>query len=116
MTSWLNSLGFHRRDSTRSNRIPIATAVMLGSVILVGGLVAAWFAGNGTLNHLFAQLQTMQNHPPMWLQVPMVMGEYLLTPTVALLAISWVIMRVSPVPKTWSRVVVVGILLMLVTR
>ncbi len=84
--------------------------------MLAGGLVAAWFSGNGTLDRLFAQLQAMQNHPPMWLQVPMVMGEYLLTPTVALLAISWVIMRVSPIPRTWSRVVVVGILLMLVTR
>jgi cellulose synthase (UDP-forming) len=116
MTSWLNYLGFHRRDSIPRNRIPIATIVMLGLVILAGGLVAAWFSGNGTLDRLFAQLQAMQNHPPMWLQVPMVMGEYLLTPTVALLAISWVIMRVSPVPRTWSRVVVVGILLMLVTR
>lgn len=84
--------------------------------MLAGGLVAAWFSGNGTLDRLFAQLQAMQNHPPMWLQVPMVMGEYLLTPTVALLAISWVIMQVSPIPRTWSRVVVVGILLMLVTR
>jgi len=89
---------------------------MLASVMLAGGLVAAWFSGNGTLDRLFAQLQAMQNHPPMWLQVPMVMGEYLLTPTVALLAISLLIMRVSPVPRTWSRAVVVGILLMLVMR
>ena len=116
MTSWLNYLGFHRRDSTPRNRILIATLVMLGSVILAGGLVAAWFSGNGTLDRLFAQLQAMQNHPPMWLQVPMVMGEYLLTPTVALLAISLLIMRVSPIPRTWSRAVVVGILLMLVMR
>jgi cellulose synthase (UDP-forming) len=116
MTSWLNSLGLHRRDSARSNRIPIATLVMLGSVIATGGLVAAWFSGNGTLYHLFAKLQSMQNHPPMWLEVPMVMGEYLLTPTIALLAIAWLIMRVSPVPRTWSRVAVIGILLVLVTR
>src|SRR6476469_3442630 len=116
MTSWLNYLGFHRRDSMPRNRIPIATVVMLASVMLAGGLVAAWFSGNGTLDRLFAQLQAMQNHPPMWLQVPMVMGEYLLTPTVALLAISLLIMRVSPVPRTWSRAVVVGILLMLVMR
>ncbi|MCC3583284.1 glycosyltransferase [Microcoleus sp. PH2017_30_WIL_O_A] len=116
MTSWLNSLGWHRRDSARSNRIPIATLVMLGSVILTGGVVAAWFSGNGTLYHLFAKLQSMQNHPPMWLEVPMVMGESLLTPTIALLAIAWLIMRVSPVPRTWSRVAVIGILLVLVTR
>ncbi|NJK69768.1 MAG: glycosyltransferase [Microcoleus sp. CSU_2_2] len=116
MTSWLNYFGWHRRDSVRSNRIPIATLIMLGLIILTGGLVAVWFSGNGTLYHLFAELQAMQNHPPMWLQVPMVMGEYLLTPTVTLLAISLLIMRVSPIPRTWSRAVVVGILLMLVIR
>ena len=116
MTSWLNYLGLRRQNSAPSNRIPIATIVMLGSVIVAAGLVAAWFSGNGTLDHLFAQLQATQNHPPMWLEVPMVMGEYLLTPTIALLAIAWLIMRVSPIPRTWSRVVVVGILLVLVTR
>lgn len=116
MTSWLNLLGFNRRNITPRNRIPIATLVMLGLIVLAGGLVAVWFSGNGTLNHLFAQLQAIQNHPPMWLEVPMVMGEYLLTPTVTLLAISLLIMRVSPIPQTWSRTVVVGILLMLVIR
>jgi cellulose synthase (UDP-forming) len=116
MTSWLNLLGLNRRNITPRNRIPIATLVMLGLIILAGGLVAIWFSGNGTLSHLFAQLQAIQNHPPMWLEVPMVMGEYLLTPTVTLLAISLVIMRLSPIPRTWSRAVVVGILLMLVIR
>ncbi len=116
MTSWLNSLGWNRPNNARSNRIPIATLVMLASVIVTGGLVAAWFSGNGTLNYLFAKLQSTQNHPPMWLEVPMVMGESLLTPTIALLTIAWLIMRVSPVPRTWSRVVVIGILLVLVTR
>jgi cellulose synthase (UDP-forming) len=116
MTSWLNFQGFNRRNITPRNRIPIATLVMLGLIVLAGGLVAVWFPGNGTLNYLFAQLQAMQNHPPMRLQVPMVMGEYLLTPTVTLLAISLLIMPVSPVPRTWSRAVVVGILLVLVVR
>lgn len=115
MNSWLNFLGFNHHITPR-NRIPIATCVMLGLIILAGGLVAAWFSGNGTLNYLFAQLQVMQNHPPMWLQVPMVMGEYLLTPTVALLAISLLIMRVSPVPRTRSRAVVAIILLVLAVR
>lgn len=52
----------------------------------------------------------------MWIEVPMVMGEYLLAPTVVLLAIAIAIMKVSPQPRTWSRVLVVGILLALTLR
>ncbi|MCC3405067.1 MAG: hypothetical protein JGK17_05630 [Microcoleus sp. PH2017_10_PVI_O_A] len=38
MTSRLNYLGLHRRDSASSHRIPIANTVMFGSVILAGEL------------------------------------------------------------------------------
>jgi cellulose synthase (UDP-forming) len=89
---------------------------MLALVALAAGAVAAWFAGNGTLAYVFAQLQIMQSNPPLWLQLPMVTGNYLLTPTVTLFVISLVIMRLSPLPRTWSRVLVVGILLALAIR
>lgn len=116
MTSWLESLGLKRRDRAILNRLPIATFVMLALVALAAGLVAAWFADNGTLTYVFAQLQIMQSNPPLWLQLPMVAGNYLLAPTVILLVISMVIMRLSPLPRTWSRVIVVGILLALAIR
>jgi cellulose synthase (UDP-forming) len=51
-------------------------------VILSGAFVAAWFAGVGAIQQIFAQIQFMQENPPMWLEVPRVMGEYLLVPTV----------------------------------
>ena len=116
MISWLGSLGLKRRDHATLNRLPIATFVMLALVTLAAGLVAAWFASNGTLAYVFAQLQLMQSNPPLWLQLPMVAGSYLLAPTVILLVISLVIMRLSPMPRTWSRVLVVSILLALAIR
>ena len=46
----------------------------------------------------------------------MVAGAYLLFPTVVLLLVVLLIMRVSPRPRPWSRFVVVGILLALTLR
>jgi cellulose synthase (UDP-forming) len=89
---------------------------MLGVVLLSGAIAAAWFAGQGTISKIFYQLNQLQNSPPLWLEVPMVAGTYLLFPTVALFLIVLVVMRVSPQPRAWSRFVVVGILLALTIR
>jgi len=93
-----------------------ATLFLVGIVVLSGGIVTAWFAGVGAIQQIFSQINFLQENPPMWLEVPMVMGEYLLAPTVVLLAIAIAIMKVSPQPRTWSRVLVVGILLALTLR
>lgn len=89
---------------------------MMGLVVVMGGVVAAWFAGHGALSAIVAQLQAIERNPPLWLEVPMVTGNYLLVPTVTLFVLSLIIMRVSPTPRPWSRIVVVSILLVLVTR
>ncbi|MBD3880846.1 glycosyltransferase [Phormidium tenue FACHB-886] len=89
---------------------------MLAVVVLSGAIVAAWFAGQGTISKIFQQLNDLQNQPPLWLEVPMVAGGYLIVPTVALFLIVLLVMRVSPQPRTWSRFVVVGILLALTIR
>jgi len=93
-----------------------ATLFLVGIVVLSGAIVTAWFAGVGAIQQIFSQIHFLQENPPMWLEVPMVMGEYLLAPTVVLLAIAIAIMKVSPQPRTWSRVLVVGILLALTLR
>jgi len=93
-----------------------ATLFLVGIVVLSGGIVTAWFAGVGAIQQIFSQINFLQENPPMWIEVPMVMGEYLLAPTVVLLAIAIAIMKVSPQPRTWSRVLVVGILLALTLR
>ncbi|MBW4464048.1 MAG: glycosyltransferase [Pegethrix bostrychoides GSE-TBD4-15B] len=97
-------------------RPQIATVVLLTVVVLSGAVVAAWFAGQGTISRIFAQLNGLQNQPPLWLEVPMVAGGYLLFPTVVLFLLVLLIMRVSPRPQPWSRFVVVGILLALTLR
>ncbi|MBD2771026.1 glycosyltransferase family 2 protein [Iningainema tapete] len=97
-------------------RIRLATLLLLSFVVISGVVVVAWFAGVGAINQIFAQIQLMQENPPMWLKVPMVMGEYLLAPTVVLFLIALFVMKVSPQPRTWSRVLVVCILLGLTIR
>ncbi|MEM7727022.1 MAG: glycosyltransferase, partial [Cyanobacteria bacterium P01_A01_bin.45] len=76
----------------------------------------AWFAGENKISGIFAELNYIQKNPPIWLEVPMVTGKYLLAPTVALLVSAIAIMKVSPEPKVWSRRLVVGILLTLSIR
>ncbi|MBD1917648.1 glycosyltransferase [Phormidium sp. FACHB-77] len=76
----------------------------------------AWFAGEARITQIFAQLQVLQNQPPMWLEVPMVAAQYLVAPTVLLLLLAFTITRVSPQPRPWSRCIVISILLVLVAR
>jgi cellulose synthase (UDP-forming) len=102
--------------SKRVGRSQLTTLILLSLVFITGVIVTAWFAGQGNISDIFAQLNRVQESPPFWLHVPMVAGEYLLVPTVALLAFVLVIMQVSPRPERWSRWVVVGVLLILTVR
>ncbi len=97
-------------------RPPTATLVMVAVLLLTAGICAAWFAHENTIGRIFWQLNRMQESPPLWLAVPMVAGEYLIAPTVILFVVAWGIMKVSPVPRPWSRTIVVTILLVLTGR
>ena len=97
-------------------RPQLATLIMLGIVLLTGCICAAWFAGEGRIYRIFAQLNQLQQSRPLWLEVPMVAGQYLLAPTVLLLVVALGIMKASPQPRKWSRSIVVSILLVLTGR
>jgi cellulose synthase (UDP-forming) len=99
-----------------STQLQTATLILVAILILSGILVAGWFAGEHRISQLFEQANTLQQHPPMWLQVPMVTGKYLLVPTVALFIGVLTVMRASPQPRVWSRRIVVGILIVLTLR
>lgn len=105
-------------NSGSSKRVhpQLATLLMLGIVLFFGVIIIAWFSKMGVILKIFAQIELIQQTPPMWLEVPQVMGEYLLAPTVVLFLIATAIMKLSPEPRTWSRVLVVGILLGLTIR
>lgn len=114
--SKFNSENSKQRVRRRTLQLRTATLVLIGIVALSSVVVAAWFAGEGRISGIFAQVQALQENPPLWLEVPMVMGEYLLIPTVALFLLVLAVMKISPQPRVWSRRVVVGILLILTVR
>lgn len=97
-------------------KIRTATLFLLSIIILSAIIVAAWFTGENKINAIFAEINFLQQNPPMWLEAPMVTGKYLLAPTVALLLTVWAVMKISPKPRIWSRRLVVGILLILTGR
>jgi cellulose synthase (UDP-forming) len=94
----------------------LATLVMLSSVALSGAIATAWFAGEGTISMIFQRLDEIQGSPPLWLTAPMMVGKYLLFWTVALTIVVLAVTKISPKPQTWSRTLVVGILLILAVR
>ncbi len=97
-------------------RVRWATLVMVSTVLVAAGIVAAWFAGQDQIESIFIQLGRIQANPPFWAEVPMLAAHYLLVPTVMLFAIAWGITKLSPQPRMWSRIVVVLILLGLLIR
>lgn len=98
-------------------RLRMATLVLLALTVGSGAIAIAWFAGEGTIAQLFAQLHVLQENPPHWLEVPMVTQQrYLLLPTLTLLAGVMAVMKLSPRPRRWSVWLVVGVLLGLMGR
>lgn len=108
----------------RTSKLPVrwplsvsnATVIMGTVVAITLGVAFAWFSGAGQVSRIFAQLNLLQQSPPMWLEVPMVAGHYLIFPTIALFVFAVAITRLSPQPKPWSRALVVSVLLILVGR
>ncbi|MDX1976395.1 MAG: glycosyltransferase [Pseudanabaenaceae cyanobacterium bins.68] len=93
-----------------------ATLVMFGLVGICGLVVAAWFAGEGHIGRIFAQLQTFQDAPPTWLEVPIAASPVLVAWTILFTFLVYLITKVYPQPQTWSRFVVVAILIILIGR
>lgn len=114
--SQIKSQGIEQKELRRVRRSRLATLVMLSIVAFSSLIVGGWFAGEGRITSIFTQLHNFQNNPPIWLEVPTLTGGYLLAPTIVLLLLVMLVMRVSPQPKRWSRQVVVAILLFLTIR
>ncbi|QMS90893.1 glycosyltransferase [Nostoc edaphicum CCNP1411] len=102
--------------SKRVIRFHTATLILLGVFFLSGIIVVGWFAGEDKISGIFAQINYWQMHPPMWLEVPRIDSKYLLLPTVGLLLIVFVVMKISPQPRIWSQRLIVGILIILTLR
>ena len=115
-TQKVGSESFRSRALRLNVRVRMATLVMLSVVFISGLIVAGWFAGEHRISTIFEQINQLQQNPPMWLEAPMVAGEYLIAPLVILFLLVWTITKISPYPKTWSRSIVVAILLVMMVR
>ncbi|MEG4035852.1 glycosyltransferase [Microcoleus sp. S36b_A4] len=105
-----------KRRFGRISRVQTATLVVLGAVAFAGAISAAWFGSEGTVSGIFATINTWQQNPPVWLQVPATSKMYLLVPTIALVSVALAAIKISPQPQKWSRAVVVAIVLALTIR
>ncbi|MEM7594302.1 MAG: glycosyltransferase [Cyanobacteria bacterium P01_A01_bin.83] len=94
----------------------LATLLLMGTVILAAGVVALWTVGYGDVPDLFAYLNLMQENPPVWVTVPMLMSRFLLLPAILIFSLVVVITKISPEPRQWSRFIVVAIVLILTIR
>lgn len=115
-TSRFNLQDLKRRFFWRISRVPAATLVVLGAVAFVSAIAAAWFAREGNVSGIFATINTWQQNPPVWLQVPAASKMYLLVPTFVLVSAALAAIKISPQPQKWSRAVVVAIVLALTIR
>jgi cellulose synthase (UDP-forming) len=105
--------------SASSLVIPLKLLILV-SLTLVGfvwAIVLVWILGNSHAAELFAQLHFMQEHPPTWLKAPQWDNKYyLLAPTIILFLLAQIIIKLSPQPQRWSRVIIISTLLLLTTR
>jgi cellulose synthase (UDP-forming) len=94
-----------------------ATLVVLAIFGLFGGIALSWLLGNSHVIEVFTQLHLIQENPPLWLRTPQLGNKYyLLAPTLILFLSAQAIIKFSPQPQTWSRRIVVSILLVLMIR
>ncbi|MCU0546258.1 MAG: glycosyltransferase [Oscillatoriaceae cyanobacterium Prado104] len=107
---------FKHRVFWQISRLPAATLVILGLVTFAGAIAAAWCSGEANVSSFFEQLNSWQQNPPVWLQVPDVNTKYLLIPTLLLFSATFAAIKISPTPQKWSRAVVVAIVLALTIR
>ncbi|MCC0176284.1 glycosyltransferase [Waterburya agarophytonicola K14] len=92
-----------RKSSTRFS-LHFATLGILSVLGFLGAIAVSWLLGNSHVTELFIQLHLIQANPPSWLMPPEVSNKYyLLAPTVILLVLAQVVMKLSPEPTTWSR-------------
>ncbi len=104
------------QSSTKTIKPQLATLLLVGIVLLAAGIAILWAIGYGAIADIFAYLNLLQQQPPMWVEAPMVMSRFLLLPSIIIFILVFVITKVSPEPRFWSRTLVVAILLILTIR
>ncbi len=97
--------------------LQMATIVFLGSIGFIMAIALAWLKGEKNISAFFAYLHTLQNNPPFWVEVPEFTHPfYLYIPTIVGVLIVTITMKKSSKPQTWSKVIVVSLLMAFTLR
>lgn len=97
--------------------IHLATFVFFGGIGFFIVVSLAWLSGEAKVTNFFRHLGQLQENPPFWVMVPDVPHIfYLFLPTLFVIYLTQVIIRFSPQPKTWSRNIIVILVLCLSIR
>ena len=105
-----------RKTKFNTIKPQLATLFLIGIVVLAAAIVILWSIGVGVVTDLFAYLNLLQEQPPMWAEAPMIMSRFLLFPSIVAFAIAFIITKISPEPRLWSRSIVITVLLYLTLR
>lgn len=116
MTSGFSNQQVKRWVFNGIKRPPMIVGLGLALAIMLTALSIGWFAGEATLTQIFNQLHQMQQSPPFWLEVTDITQQHLLFPTLGLGLVVFLVMKISPQPDLWSRVIVVSVLLAVTLR
>jgi cellulose synthase (UDP-forming) len=96
------------------------TSVIFVILLVIGGLMAVGLSicwPNDDFQGLIWRSLTGLFNPFDWIKVPAVSSEYqLLIPTVVLLIVSQIIIKLSPYPRLWSRIIIVSLILAITLR
>ena len=99
-----------------SRQIKLSLLVMLSIIVFAGIGVTTWFLQEDRVPAILQQIHRLVSDPPLWLAVPIMIMDYLRQPLVIMLVMLLAIMKLSPQPRRWSRLVVGIILLGLTAR
>lgn len=102
------------KSFTRMLNPPVSTVIVFSIAILFGVFFILWGFGVTPIAQFFNQLDIWQHYPPTWFQVPYVDNtNNLLIPAGILFFIVFFVTKISPDQQTWSRVVIVSLLISL---
>lgn len=104
------------KNSDKTIKPEFASLFLVAMIVIAALIVSFWVVGLEQIQAIFVYLNQLQEHPPMWVEVPMVMTRFLVLPTIFVFILVLIITKVSPKPRAWSRFIVISILLFLTVR
>ncbi|MFN3360311.1 MAG: glycosyltransferase [Pseudanabaenaceae cyanobacterium] len=102
-------------ETKRSLQPRVGTAACwMVAVVMAGGItVLLWFMLSNYAPVLWQRVVWLWQHPR---QLVPISQPFILFPTFLLFLVVWLITKISPQPRGWSRAIVVGILIVLAAR